>query len=411
MSELLKCVTDDVITAALHSDKGAEATLISWSLEDFTSQFDGATSVIKNVRIAYSLGGQSREVCYVLKVNQSRGEEANTFFGIIYAKECNFYKEVIPALNSVLEEIGCAPLSFPKCFYHILEKGKYLLLLENLKEQGYQMKDRALGIDAAHGTLVLKELAKLHAASVLLQLKTPDEDLVDRFGCLKKEWTKEFNLGGDFGTFVEGYLNIGVAMFEKIGNCERVIKWINKIKPNVWKMYNEQLIRNPPFAVITHGDCWINNLLFKYDTSNNPVEVKFLDLQGCRKASLATDLHHFLNLNLVGSERRPNLPSLLSTYHTAFDEVMKAGKSEVPFTLEELKQEYINRGFYGVLYAIMFLPNMVRRPEDVRDILDTKTGAKRSEKENVLKMVDDNPLLIPRIMSVIDEWIERGLIS
>ena len=43
-------------------------------------------------------------------------------------------------------------------------------------------------MDEAHVTLVLKELARLHAASLLLQIKTPDEDLEAQHPYIKKSW-------------------------------------------------------------------------------------------------------------------------------------------------------------------------------------------------------------------------------
>nr|XP_053648462.1 uncharacterized protein LOC128699715 [Cherax quadricarinatus] len=407
---VLRVVTEDVVQASLVSDKGAEATLVSWTTETFTAAYDGATSDIANVRIQYTLAGTAEEVSYVVKVTPSRAQKIE-FYSIIFAKECNFYAEIIPALNAVLKGIGEKPLRFPKCVYSSLEPGKEMIMLENLQEQGYSMQDRTVGIDAAHSLLVLQELARLHAASLLLQAITPHQPLVHRFQALQKEWTKEFNLAGDFGTFVGNYLDIAVEMFEKMGGCEEVVAWVRKIKPEAWTLYKQQLVATPPFAVITHGDCWINNLLFRYDEDKRPVEVKMLDLQGCRVASLATDLLHFLNMNLTGPVRRPNLNTFLASYHATLASVMQKGGSVVPFTLEQLQQEYVDRGYYGVLYCLMWLPNMVRRPEDMMDILDRTEGGRNAERDNVLVMVDKNSLLKPRIISVVEEWMERGVIS
>lgn len=259
---MLRAVTEEVVQAALISDKGDGAVVVSWDTESFTAKFDGATSNIANIRIQYSLAGEEGEVSYVAKVTPDRGQTTD-FYSIIYAKECYFYAEIIPALNAILQGIGGKPLSFPKCVYYSLEPGKEMVVLENLREQGYSMQDRAQGIDASHSLLVLKELARLHAASLLLQAATPQQDLLHKFQSLQKEWTKEFNLGGNFGTFIENYLNIAIDMFEKMGGCETVVKWIKKIKPQAWKMFDEHLVKTPPFAAITHGDCWINNLLFR----------------------------------------------------------------------------------------------------------------------------------------------------
>ena len=56
------------------------------------------------------------------------------------------------------------------------------------------------------------------------------------------------------------------------------------------------------FAVICHGDLWLSNILFKYAATGDdagakdvrPIEVKFIDFQSARFASLATDLVLFL---------------------------------------------------------------------------------------------------------------------
>lgn len=87
------------------------------------------------------------------------------------------------------------------------------------------------------------------------------------------------------------------------------------------------------------------------------------------------------------------------------------GGPSTPFTLQELRQEYIAKGFYGALYAIMWLPNMVRRPEDMMDILNSGEENKISEKDNALRMIDSNPVLKPRLLSIMKEWTEFGLIS
>lgn len=127
--------------------------------------------------------------------------------------------------------------------------------------------------------------------------------------------------------------------------------------------------------------------------------------------SVALDLQHFLTLNAVDEVRRPHLTSLLTTYHCTLTEVMKAGGVAPPFTLEQLHQEYIEKGFYGLLLAVMYIPNMVKTLKDGTDILDSGEDRKKREKEVLMRMVDDNPLLKSRLYSIINEWTEYGLIS
>ncbi|XP_042856110.1 uncharacterized protein LOC122242781 [Penaeus japonicus] len=401
-------LTAGVVKAALAADKGPGVRLSSWSSESMASQMDGNTSDVQRLQVTY-LNAEGREdnVSYVAKIMRSKDD----FYNMIHAKECNFYSEIVPALNAVLREAGQGELSVPKCFFQCTEKGREIIVLENLKDQGYEQRDKTEGIDAAHTVLVLEELAKLHAASLLLQEKTPQEDLRDRFICLQKEWTKEFNVGCTFEQFVGSYLERSIVMFEKIGGQSTVVEWIKKIKPEVIQMFTEQIKQTSPFAVICHADPWINNFLYKYDESKNPIAVKLFDFQGCRKSSIANDLQHLFNMNLAGPVRRPNMDYFLRTYYSSFARVLEAGGSKPLFTLEELAKEYRDKGFYGLLLSLLWIPNMVRRPEDYVDIIERSEEAVDNETRNVLRMVDSNPLLKPRILSIVEEWTEWGVIS
>jgi len=60
-----------------------------------------------------------------------------------------------------------------------------LIVMEDMKEKGFVMMDRHVGLDENHCRFVLKEVARLHAASLALQRDNPElhdtlaEQLVD----------------------------------------------------------------------------------------------------------------------------------------------------------------------------------------------------------------------------------------
>jgi len=57
-----------------------------------------------------------------------------------------------------------------------------VIILEDMRRRGFVMADRRAGLDAARCGLVLTELARLHAASLALQITNPDlhESLVSQ---------------------------------------------------------------------------------------------------------------------------------------------------------------------------------------------------------------------------------------
>ncbi|XP_050701225.1 uncharacterized protein LOC126987844 [Eriocheir sinensis] len=397
-------IGEETVRAALQNDKGSEAKLMSWRVE-LLSETDGATSSIFNVTVKFEVAGTEEETCYVVKLSPTREFKDDDFHHLIFTKECRFYTEVMPMVTSILKQLGEQPIRFPKCYYHSLDEGKEILFLENLRVKGFQMRDKSLGLDMAHSCLVLRELGKLHAASYIFQSRS-DIELTDKFDFFQTEWTHKFNLGCDWGTFMNSLLEKRLKAFEESEGYERIVKWLKRVLPEVWPLYEKQIERKSPFASIIHGDCWINNMLFRYDASGSPIEVVFLDLQGCRVASVALDLQHFLNLNVKGEIRRPNLDQLLASYYDSLRSTVTAGKTAVPFALDQLKEEYIDKGFYGALYGLLWLPVMCG-PEEVDFTLaeydDNHGIVDRSE--------SDKPHLPTSLISVMEEWTELGLIS
>ena len=174
-------VTEDHVRAALISDKGAAAHLTDWKVVDFTKKGDNYACVVSSVVVKYVLNGRSSKVVYVVKLNSGKtfGPEG-CFSDTAFEKESKFYLNLAPQINSVLKEIGHREIHFPKYLYASLEKRKEIIFLKDLRPMGYKMADRKRGMDKAHAALVVRELARFHAASLLLQNKTPDEDLGEK---------------------------------------------------------------------------------------------------------------------------------------------------------------------------------------------------------------------------------------
>ena len=86
----------------------------------------------------------------------------------VFEKEVGFYKEIIPLLNQNFEILHERPLRVPKYFYSVTKEKGQVIFLEDMRKKGFKMVDRKIGMDRNHTMLVMKELARLHAISVVL---------------------------------------------------------------------------------------------------------------------------------------------------------------------------------------------------------------------------------------------------
>lgn len=259
-------ITESHVKGALAADKGSEADLISWSVVNFTKKGDNYACTVTSICVDYRQGGSEKKIIYVAKCNPCRSIPLlNYFTTMVFEKEAGFYQELMPRLNAELSRTGQDTLRLPSCFFTHLVKGEEVIILRDLRDEGFKMFDRIKGMDKTHAMLVLKELGRLHAASILFQATT-SESLNDTYKFLGKDFTyfTQKNNSKTSNLF-EFHLHNAALMAEKIGGYETVVSWLRELAGRVNDVFEEQVKYTPPFDVICHGDCWNNNVLFRLE--------------------------------------------------------------------------------------------------------------------------------------------------
>ncbi|KAK4307918.1 hypothetical protein Pmani_020366 [Petrolisthes manimaculis] len=415
----LSLITEQHVKSALRKDKGDEAQLLTWNINNFTKKGDNLASVVTSVVIDYHLahlGSETHQTSYIIKLNPCiTSAFTDSFTNMVFEKEVNFYEEILPDLNHMLNNTGQESLRMPELFHSSLEENKELMFLNDLRRREFVMVEKFKGQDEAHVRLALKELSRLHASSILLQAKAPDTNLSQRYPSLDKDFL--YSTGAKKERlqkmFSGGYDNAIVIL----KSCERhtAAAWLERNLPNVLDLFQEHLEKIPPFKVICHGDFSNNNILFRYNEVGDPLEVMIIDQQVTRVASPATDLVYFLYTCVRGDIRKAKLQDFLGVYYSTFSSVVEVGGVAVPFTLSELKQEYRKRMMYGLMICLLFVPYYlgedVEVPSAEEFMSDNSKENLEAWRQNLKHSLHDNPNLKHFCLASVDDIIEAGLIS
>ena len=296
-----------------------------------------------------------------------------------FEKEARMYTEVLPLMYQLVKNRkGKIDLFSAR---RLTCSKEDIIVMEDLKHLDYKMALRKEGLDLDHCKIALRSVARFHAASLAVHKSDPkliesyteglyrDHEDKERRDLSKR--TMNNNLE-ELASAVEtwpGYEKYGDKLRKIIPNSTE--RMINIVKP-----------KKNSFNVLNHGDCWVNNMLFHYNPENGKVDdVRFVDFQISRYSSPALDLHYFLCNCPNNDVRMHHKDTLLEEYHRELYEYCKVLKVESDvITLDQLKNEYEEKNFFGLLTACTVLCVIIA---DAESMPDTKDLTEKDMENNV----------------------------
>ncbi|XP_017084908.1 uncharacterized protein LOC108117153 [Drosophila eugracilis] len=277
----------------------------------------------------------------------------------IYNKETIFYMNIKPKLEALMwwgDNVSNSWTLGAKHYYSTTQP-EQTIIFEDLCSEGYQLKCRQLGLDFDHSSLVMRKLAEYHALTMVMAEREP-ETIVDRypFGLLHMDAIKSEPFKLLFGTQL-------LKLAALVGDCEGFGGITTKLH-RYHEHFTERVLKavyplRGKHNVLNHGDLWVNNIFFKYDSDYKVQQVKIIDFQLCFYGSLGFDINYFLNTSLELEVLRDRRQELIDIYYKTLVDTLKHLPWSKPLpSYEEIMDEVRKREAYGFFVAFGFFPLM-----------------------------------------------------
>ena len=235
-------------------------------------------------------------VLYRVNIEDANGKELNVIIKLpppnvarreqfharpCFVRESVFYDSVYPMFKKFQEDKGIDVekdgfYEVPSCYKTLTEEPFEGLFLEDLKVTGFEMFDRLKEVTVDHVNRVMESLGKLHALSFAIKDQKPEliapfreiKDIFFQGDELSKESVKNW-----FNLLKQKALDsLSNVTDEKLKHKALMIEeddFYNNIEYCV-----DGSVEAEPYAVICHGDCWNNNIMYRYEVINLKVFIK-----------------------------------------------------------------------------------------------------------------------------------------
>lgn len=219
----------------------------------------------------------------------------------VFDREVTVYNEILPMFQKFQLDKGLKPgqgfVSFPKCYFASFDKEKdeSVIIMEDIRKKGFKMLNKYKYVDYPHAAAVLETIAQFHGLSLAMKDQCPG--LFDKFKGLKDAMTD--------GMLTDMMKSLTAA------SCEKAIEALEPHEENIkqkLRAFSENVIDiiktctngelSEPYSVINHGDCWVNNMMFKYEVKSVVILFVF------SSAHSNSNILIFFKINFL-SERNP----------------------------------------------------------------------------------------------------------
>ncbi|XP_062555327.1 uncharacterized protein LOC134220323 [Armigeres subalbatus] len=310
-------------------------------------------------------------LCKIPPLDPLRRQQFNSI--ALFDREVNVYANLIPVMQEFQREMGITEeqnsgfFNVPRSYltHFDPESQEALILLEDLRNRDFSMWNKLEPINYEHAKLLLIQLGRFHALSLVMKSQRPD--LFEPFkvpDVMVPTMEENGQLVSMFTTALDAAISILDPSEEKATFKMEALR--NDFFTTLQNCVDPE--RAEPFAVLNHGDCWVNNLMYRYQ-DGAPREVVLLDWQLVRYGSPVLDLLYFLFCCTDESLRERHFDELVRIYYTALKDLVEILGSDIMdvFPLTALLRQLKSFGKFAVIMAALDIPVLCTDPANIQN--------------------------------------------
>ncbi|VEN58306.1 unnamed protein product [Callosobruchus maculatus] len=323
-------------------------------------------------------------------IDEDKEKIITEFTKFPFRKECFFFEIILDRLK----ELGAEKITnfCPKCYF----TRRDMLIFDDTSVDGYKSWDYQVPVSYTWLATTIKLLARLHASSIILEEKLGDK--LGRTIRLDEEYPDDvreaaFVSKEDYREYEEcnkrsicGYL---LSKFPEVPKRIHIDKLREKVKVAYERMYEivkkSEKIRN----VLSHGDMWGANIMYKEDKTTEVSSAYLIDFQLIRYCPPSLDLTFLLYTNTDRATRVQHLSELIRLYYKELEHILGSYDIDLEniFTFDQLMESVKEVEPSIICISLMYGSFLLLPPQQKKDIQNDK------ERDTKFSKVDKGPEL------------------
>ncbi|EDV53621.1 uncharacterized protein LOC6554283 [Drosophila erecta] len=357
-------------------------------------------AILSRIRLVYSSKVEEHLIAKTVLEDEDAETRRKKAPYDIYNRELEIYEQVLPKLQQLAGVQLC-----PKVLH--IDRQRGALIMEDLTYKEFVMAPRLQRLDEQHVRLVLRKLAKMQAASAVLE----NSSLEHTFSLTKYDRGFFNRHTESFSAYFLGCLKSCASYLNTQAGYECHAKLLDELAP--YYMGLGLRCFQPEVAhinVLTHGDLWTNNMMFKYE-AGVPSDVLLIDFQYAFWGSPTLDIHHLLNTSAVEQVRSELQMEMRCVYHDVFvGELQRHGfKGQRLPSRKQFHLESEQKRFYAVHCGLLLLPVLLNTDETDADFAALLSDQPRGM--NMKRRLYLNPGIQDSIKQMVKQFEREGLLD